>query len=115
MHGFRPSDTVPSAQVSHVPGVRKKLSPVVVIESAGTVRARFSKVNNPSSGDHVIVGGWFTAAPGAMWKSTLLSGKPCPETGAAYQQFTSHAFQPGWNRTGEKYDSPATLRPVPRW
>ena len=88
--------------MSQLPGVRKKLSPMVVLESAGTVRARFSKVNSPNSGDHVIVGGWSTAAPGAIWKSTLLSWKPSPETGAAYHQFKSQAFQPGWTSTGSK-------------
>src|SRR5205823_12217659 len=102
IHGLRPSATVPSAQMSQVPGVRKKLSPMVVLESPGTVWARFSKVNSPNSGDQVMVGGWSTAAPGAMWKSTLLSWKPSPETGAAYHQFKSQAFQAGWTSTGSK-------------
>ena len=91
--GLRPSATVPSAQTSHVPGFRKKLSPMVELDSAGTVRARFSNVNRLRSGDQVITGGASTAGPGAMWKSTLLSWNPRPETGAAYHQFRSHAFQ----------------------
>src|SRR2546428_3130903 len=102
IHGLRPSATVPSAQMSQLPGVRKKLSPMVELDSAGTVRARFSEVKRASSGDQVIAGGWSTAAPGAMWKSTLLSWKPSPETGAAYHQFKSHAFQPGWTSTASK-------------
>src|SRR5947199_3447302 len=114
IHGFRPSATVPSAQMSQVPGVRKKLSPMVVLESAGTVRARFSKVNSPSSGDQVIVGGWCTAAPAATWKSTLLSWKPSPETGAAYHQFKSQEFQPGCVSVGSKYEPSPTIRPVTR-
>src|SRR2546425_2345932 len=35
---------------SGVPGLRKKLSPIVELESAGTVRARFSNVNSARSG-----------------------------------------------------------------
>src|SRR5438552_16307535 len=100
--------------MSQVPGVRKKLSPMVVLESAGTVRARFSKVNSPNSGDQVIVGGRSTAAPGAIWTSTLLSWKPSPETGAAYHQFKSQAFHPGWTSTGSKYDPSPTSFPVTR-
>src|SRR6266568_1221715 len=100
--------------MSQLPGVRKKLSPMVELDSAGTVRARFSKVNSASSGDQVIAGGWSTAAPGAMWKSTLLSWKPSPETGAAYHQFKSHAFQPGWTTVGSKYEPSPTSFPVIR-
>src|SRR3989449_4815487 len=61
--------------------LRKKLSPIVELESAGTVRARFSNVNSARSGDHVITGGVSTAGPGVILKSTLLSWKPSPETG----------------------------------
>src|SRR5207244_12659432 len=71
--GLRPSATVPSAQMSGVPGLRKKLSPIVELESAGTVRARFSNVNSARSGDQVITGGVSTAGPGVILKSTLLS------------------------------------------
>src|SRR5439155_24385180 len=93
-HGYRPRATVPSARRLHPPPLRKKLSPMVVVESAGTVRARFSNVMSPRSGDHVITGGASAAGAGAMWKSTLLSWKPRPDTGAAYHQVRSHAFQP---------------------
>src|SRR5713226_9075428 len=96
------------------PGVRKKLSPIVVPESAGTVRARFSKVNSPTSGDQVIVGGASTAAPGAMLKSTLLSWNPSPETGAAYHQLRSNEPQFQCVSLGSKYDPSPTIRPVTR-
>jgi len=76
------------------PAVRKKLSPIVVVDSAATVRARFSKVISPRSGDHVITGGASRAGPGSMRKSTLLSWNPSPETGAAYHQVRSQAFHP---------------------
>src|SRR5213076_1472382 len=39
------------------PPLRKKLSPTVERESEGTVRARFSNVISPRSGDQVIAGG----------------------------------------------------------
>src|SRR5467141_5347744 len=73
IHGDRLNDTVPSAQMSSVPGLRKKLSPIVVDESAVTVRARFSNVKRVRSGFHVITGGASTNGPGVIWKSTLLS------------------------------------------
>src|SRR3989449_11785761 len=57
IHGDRLNDTVPSAQISSVPGLRKKLSPIVVDESAATVRARFSNVKRVRSGFHVMTGG----------------------------------------------------------
>src|SRR2546422_10751982 len=94
--------------------LRKKLSPIVELESAGTVRARFSNVNSARSGDHVITGGVSTAGPGVILKSTLLSWKPSPETGAAYHQFKSHAFQPGWTTVGSKYEPSPTSFPVIR-
>ena len=100
--------------MSIVPGVRKKLSPIVVPESAGTVRARFSNVNMLKSGVHVITGGASTAAPGAMWKSTLLSWKPSPEMGAAYHQFRSQVFHPGCTSVGSKYEPSPTSFPVMR-
>src|SRR6266545_5880394 len=53
----RPSAAVPAAQIAMVPGVRKKLSPIVEPESAGPVRARFSKAKSGRSGFQVIVGG----------------------------------------------------------
>jgi hypothetical protein len=116
IHGLRPNATVPWAQMSQVPapGVRKKLSPIVVPESAGTVRARFSKVNSPTSGDQVIVGGASTAAPGAMVKSTLLSWNPSPETGAAYHQLRSNAFQEGCTSVRSKAEPSPTTFPVMR-
>src|SRR5213078_1642391 len=98
----------------HPPPLRKKLSPMVVVESAGTVRARFSNVMSPRSGDHVITGGASAAGAGTMWKSTLLSWKPRPDTGAAYHQFKSHAFQPGCTSTGSKYEPSPTSLPVTR-
>src|SRR5438309_1999114 len=58
---------------------------MVEFESGGPVRARFSKLISPRSGDHVITGGRSTASPGAIVKSTLLPWNPSPETGAAYQ------------------------------
>src|SRR5439155_140762 len=57
IHGERLSETVPSAQTSSVPGFRKKLSPMVDDDSAGTVRARFSNVKKCRSGFQVIAGG----------------------------------------------------------
>src|SRR5690349_16503364 len=93
-HGFLPSATVPSARTLQPPPLRKKLSPMVDVESAGTVRARFSNVTRPRSGDQVITGGASTLAPGAMWKSTLLSWNPRPDTGAAYHHVRSQAFHP---------------------
>ena len=71
--GARPWAAVPSAQIFIVPGLRKKLSPIVDPESPGPVRARFSKVKSPSSGVQVIVGGRPTESEGVMRKSTLLS------------------------------------------
>src|SRR3989475_6269838 len=91
---FLPSATVPSARMLQPPAVRKKLSPMVEAESAATVRARFSNVIRPRSGDQVITGGASSAGPGAMRKSTLLSWKPSPDTGAAYHHLRSHAFHP---------------------
>jgi len=44
------NETVPSAQMSSVPGFRKKLSPIVDEESAVTVRARFSNVKKAQIG-----------------------------------------------------------------
>src|SRR5213075_2750455 len=87
---FRPNATVPSARMQHPsippgpppppppvlpipPPLRKKLSPTVELESEGTVRARFSNVISPRSGDQVIAGGASTTGPGSMRKSTLLS------------------------------------------
>ena len=67
---------------------------MVELESGGAVRARFSNVMRPRSGDQVITGGASRPGPGAMWKSTLLSWNPRPDTGAAYHQVRSHAFQP---------------------
>src|SRR5207249_11234131 len=89
---FLPSATVPSARMFQPPPVRKKLSPIVEVDSAATVRARFSNVIRPRSGDQVITGGASTAGPGSMRKSTLLSWNPSPDTGAAYHQVRSHAF-----------------------
>src|SRR5256885_16729456 len=80
--------------MSIVPGVRKKLSPIVVPESAGTVRARFSNVNMLKSGVHVITGGASTPPPGALWKATLLSWKPSPQKGAAYHQVRAQGVHP---------------------
>src|SRR6266478_3466375 len=80
---FLPSANVPSARMLQPPPVRKKLSPMVEADSAGTVRARFSKVINPRSGVQAITGGASTAAPGSIRKSTLLSWKPSADTGAA--------------------------------
>ncbi len=74
--------------------VRKKLSPIVEADSAATVRARFSNVISPRSGDQAITGGASTAGPGSIRKSTLLSWKPSPDTGAAYHQVRSQAFHP---------------------
>src|SRR5258706_12200938 len=112
IHGDLLSDTVPSAQMSSVPGLRKKLSPIVEDESAGTVRARFSNVNRLRSGVQVIVGGASTNGPGAIWKSTLLSWKPRPHTGAAYHQLRSKEFQPGCVSSGSKYQPSPTILPV---
>src|SRR5437016_6297361 len=114
IHGDRLNDTVPSAQMSSVPGLRKKLSPIVVDESAATVRARFSNVNRVRSGFHVITGGASTNAPGVIWKSTLLSWKPNPETGAAYHQLRSNEFQLGCVSIGSKYEPSPTILPVTR-
>src|SRR5258706_4342807 len=93
IQGDRFNDTVPSAQMSSVPGFRKKLSPIVDDESAVTVRARFSNVKKPRSGFHVMTGGASTNGPGVILKSTLLSWKPRPEIGAAYQQIRSDQVQ----------------------
>src|SRR5437899_9588098 len=57
IHGARLSETVPSAQISSVPGLRKKLPPIVEDDSAGTVRARFTNVNRSRARVHVIVVG----------------------------------------------------------
>jgi hypothetical protein len=114
IHGARPSAAVPSAQMSRVPGRRKKLSPIVEPESAGPVRARFSKLIILRSGFQVIFGGWSRAAPGVIWKSTLLSWKPSPETGAAYHQFRSNDPQFQWTICGSKYEPSPTTRPVTR-
>ena len=75
---------------------------MVEFESGGPVRARFSKLISPRSGDHVITGGRSTASPGAIVKSTLLPWNPSPDTGAAYQAFRSNAFQAGWMSVGSK-------------
>src|SRR5437899_12470039 len=98
----------------HPPPLRKKLSPMVLVESAGTVRARFSNVISPRSGDHVMTGGASTAGPGVMSKSTLLSWKPRPDTGAAYHQLRSKVFQLGWVNVGSKYEPSPTTFPVTR-
>src|SRR5258705_7514740 len=100
--------------MSRVPGLRKKLSPIVEPESAGPVRARFSNPIMPRSGLQVILGGWPSAAPGVIWKSTLLSWKPSPETGAAYHQFRSNDPQFQWTICGSKYDPSPMIRPVTR-
>src|SRR3989475_12381995 len=89
---FRPSATVPSARMFQPPPVRKKLSPIVEVDSAATVRARFSNVIRPRSGDQVITGGGSTAGPGSMRNFTLLAFNPSPDTGGAYPQLRSHAF-----------------------
>src|SRR5439155_27236261 len=89
---FRPSATVPSARMLQPPPVRKKLSPIVDVDSEATVRARFSNVIMPRSGDQTITGRASTPGPGSMRKSTLLSWKPSPDTGAAYHQVRSQAF-----------------------
>src|SRR2546428_336662 len=89
---FLPSATVPSARMPQPPPVRKKLSPIVEVDSEATVRARFSNVIMPRSGDQAITGGASTPGPGSMRKSTLLSWKPSPDTGAAYHQVRSQAF-----------------------
>ena len=91
---FLPSATVPSARMLQPPAVRKKLSPIVEVESAATVRARFSNVISPRSGDQVITGGASTVGPASIRKSTLLSWNPSPDTGAAYHQVRSQAFHP---------------------
>src|SRR5258706_1785190 len=114
IHGDLLSDTVPSAQMSSVPGLRKKLSPIVVDESAATVRARFSNVKRLRSGVQVNVGGASTSRPGGIWKSTLLSWKPRPDTGAAYHQLRSKEFQPGCVSSGSKYEPSPTILPVTR-
>src|SRR5881628_3481670 len=90
------------------------LALVAFANRARTVPARFSNVNSARSGDHVITGGVSTAGPGVILKSTLLSWKPSPETGAAYHQFKSHAFQPGWTIVGSKYEPSPTSFPVMR-
>src|SRR2546430_11657153 len=69
---FLPSATVPSARMPQPPPVRKKLSPIVEVDSEATVRARFSNVIMPRSGDQAITGGASTPGPGSMRKSTLL-------------------------------------------
>src|SRR5437667_3350843 len=112
IHGDLLNVTVPSAQMSSVPGLRKKLSPIVVDESAATVRARFSNVKRLRSGVHVITGGASTNAPGVIWKSTLLSWKPRPDIGAAYHQLRSNEFQPGCVSSGSKYEPSPTILPV---
>src|SRR6266566_397260 len=100
--------------MSSIPGLRKKLSPIVVDESAATVRARFSNVNRLRSGVQVITGGASTNGPGVMSKSTLLSWKPRPDTGAAYHQLRSKVFQLGWVNVGSKYEPSPTTLPVTR-
>src|SRR5207244_11391460 len=92
--GYCASGTVPPGGTPHPPPARKKLSPIVEVDAAGTVRARLSKVMRPRSGTQLIAGGASTAGPGAIWKSTLLSWKPRPDTGAAYHQVRSQAFHP---------------------
>src|SRR5436309_3888872 len=100
--------------MSSIPGLRKKLSPIVVDESAATVRARFSNVNRLRSGVQVITGGASTKGPGVMSKSTLLSWKPRPDTGAAYHQLRSKVFQLGWVTVGSKYGPCPTTLPATR-
>src|SRR5258705_2661017 len=103
IHGDLLSDTVPSAQMSSVPGLRKKLSPIVEDDSAGTVRARFSNGKRLKSGVQVTVGGASTDGPGVIWKSTLLSWKPRPHNGAAYHHFKSKEFQPRIASTSSRH------------
>src|SRR3989449_5473461 len=90
---FLPSANVPSARMLQPPPVRKKLSPIVEADSAGTVRARFSNVISPRSGVQAITGGASTAAPGSMRKSTLLSWKPSADTGVAYHRSEEHTSE----------------------
>src|SRR5258706_309545 len=80
IHGDLLSDTVPSAQMSSVPGLRKKLSPIVEDDSAGTVRPRFSNGKRLKSGVQGAVGGASTDGPGVILKTTPLSSKPRPDT-----------------------------------
>src|SRR5207302_11315517 len=101
---FLPSATVPSARMLQPPPVRKKLSPIVEVDSEATVRARFSNVIMPRSGDQVITGGASTPEPGSMRKSTLLSWKPSPDTGAAYDQVRSQALDADWIMLGWTWD-----------
>src|SRR5213594_43293 len=83
-------------------------------ESAETVRARFSKVIMPKSGVHEMRGGRSTESPGVIRKSTLLSLKASPDTGAAYHQLRSQAFQPGCTSVGSKYEPSPISFPVTR-
>ena len=68
----------------------------------GTVTVRFSKAMSPRLGDMVIDAGAPGAAPGPQAKSTLLSLKPSPDTGAAYHQLRSNASQSGLTVSGSK-------------
>ncbi len=78
------------------------------------MRARFSNVNIARSGVQVITGGASTVGPGAIWKSTLLSWKPSPETGAAYHQFRSQTFHAGCTSVGSKYEPSPMSFPLMR-
>src|SRR2546426_472184 len=70
IQGRRPSATVPWAQMSQVPppapGARKKLSPIVVPESAGTRPPPVLKGKNPGAGGPGNVGGPSPPAPRAV-------------------------------------------------
>src|ERR1041384_8260008 len=104
IHGDRFNATVPSAQMSSVPGLRKKLSPIVVPESAGTVRARFSNVNSCRAGFQSMTGGASTNGPGAIWESTPVWWDPRPDAGAAYHQLRSNEPQFQCVSVGSKYE-----------
>ena len=68
----------------------------------GTVTVRFSKATSPRSGLIEMTAGAPGAGPGCQVKSTLLSWKPSPETGAAYHQLRSNCSQLGWIEVGSK-------------
>jgi hypothetical protein len=55
----------------------------------GPVSARWSSRPTPTSGESVMRGGTPTLSPEMMRKSTALSLKPSPVTGAAYHQLRS--------------------------
>src|SRR5260370_40503579 len=72
IHGDLLSDTVPSAQMSSVPGLRKKLSPIVEDDSAGTVPPRFLNGNRLQTGGQVARGrGWTARSRGILEAAPL--------------------------------------------